>query len=100
MELLLLGVAGCTAIDVVLIMQKKRAQLTNFEVNIAGQRAETEPQRYTAIDIEYVLTGDNIKPRGVEQAIALSEEKYCSVGATLKQPVAIESSYTISDDDS
>ena len=87
MELLLLGVAGCTAIDVVLIMEKKRAKLTRFDVNIVGQRAETEPQRYTALEIEYVLAGENIKPKGVEQAIALSEEKYCSALASLNAGV-------------
>lgn len=87
MQQLLMGVAGCTAIDVVLIMQKKRAKLSNFEVNITGQQAETEPHRYTAIEIEYILTGENIKPKGVEQAIALSEEKYCSALASLNASV-------------
>ncbi len=87
MALLLMGVAGCTAIDVVLIMEKKRARLTGFDVNIVGQRAETEPSRYTAIEIEYVLAGENIKPKGVEQAIALSEEKYCSALASLNASV-------------
>ena len=87
MELLLMGVAGCTAIDVVLIMEKKRAHLTNFEVNITGHKAETEPQRYTDIEIEYVLTGENIKPKGVEQAIALSEDKYCSALASINASV-------------
>ena len=88
MELLLLGVAGCTAIDVVLIMEKKRARLTRFDVNIVGQRAATEPARYTAIEIEYVLAGENIKPKGVEQAITLSEEKYCSALASLNAAVS------------
>ena len=88
MELLLMGVAGCTAIDVVVIMDKKRAQLTRFDVNIKGHRAETEPQRYTDIEIEYVLAGENIRPNGVEQAIALSEEKYCSALASLNASVS------------
>ncbi len=87
MELLLMGVAGCTAIDMVLIMEKKRARLTNFEVNITGKKAEAEPQRYTDIEIEYVLAGENIKPKGVEQAIALSEDKYCSALASLSASV-------------
>lgn len=87
MELLLMGVAGCTAIDVVLIMEKKRARLSRFEVNISGHKAETDPQRYTDIEIEYVLAGENIKPTGVEQAIALSEEKYCSALASINARV-------------
>ena len=63
----------------------KRARLARFDVNIKGQRAETEPARYTALEIEYVLAGENIKPKGVEQAITLSEEKYCSALASCVQ---------------
>ena len=83
MELILMGVAGCTAIDIVLIMQKKRANLTGFEINISGERADEHPRRYTNVDIEYVIYGTGIKPKAVEQAIQLSEEKYCSAMASL-----------------
>jgi putative redox protein len=83
MELLLMGVAGCTAIDIVLIMQKKRANLTGFEINISGERADGYPRRYTHVDVEYVMYGTGITPKAVEQAIRLSEEKYCSAMASL-----------------
>jgi putative redox protein len=87
MELVLMGVAGCTAIDIVLIMQKKRANLTGFEINISGERADEHPRRYTSVDVEYVIYGTGIKPKAVEQAIQLSEEKYCSAIASLNAEV-------------
>jgi len=93
MELLLIGVAGCTAIDVIMIMQKKRADIVDFKVNISGERAEDHPQRYTQIHIEYVLSGRDIKTNAVEQAIQLSETKYCSASASLNAD--IDSTYRI-----
>ncbi len=93
MELVLIGVAGCTAIDVIMIMQKKRADVMNFQVNITGERAADHPKRYTNIHIEYVLSGRDIKPNAVAQAIQLSEEKYCSASASLNAD--IDSSYRI-----
>jgi putative redox protein len=83
MELVLMGLGGCTAVDVISIMRKKRADVTRFEVHLTGQRAEAYPRRYTNIHIEYVLYGRGIKPKAVEQAIRLSEEKYCSAMASL-----------------
>lgn len=93
MELVLIGVAGCTAIDVIMIMQKKRADIIDFKVNISGERADEHPKRYTNIHIEYVLYGRNLKPNAVEQAIQLSEEKYCSASASLNAD--IDSSHRI-----
>jgi putative redox protein len=83
MELLLAGVAGCTGMDIVSIMKKKRAVLSGFSVNIAGEQAEEEPKRFTHIRIEYVLQGKGITAKGVEQAIELSRTKYCSAIASL-----------------
>ena len=93
MQLVLIGVAGCTAIDVVVILKKKRQQLSRFEVMISGEQAEEHPRRYTKIAIAYVLHGNAIKPKAVEQAIALSEEKYCSALASLNAD--FEHSYRI-----
>lgn len=90
-----MGVAGCTAIDVVVIMQKKRVELKKFQVLISGDTAKEDPKRYTNIQIEYVLHGKDIKPKAVEQAIELSETKYCSVMASLNADV--EHSYRIVD---
>jgi putative redox protein len=95
MEMVLMGVAGCTAIDVILVMEKKRIDVTDFQVNISGERAEEHPRRYTHIHIEYVLTGTGIKPSAVERAIQLSEEKYCSAIGSLN--ATFEHSYRIVD---
>jgi putative redox protein len=83
MQMVLIGVAGCTAIDVIMIMKKKRANIARFEVNVTGEMEESYPKRYTLIHIEYVLYGKDIKPKGVEQAIELSEKKFCSARASL-----------------
>lgn len=83
MEMVLMGVAGCTATDVILVMEKKRINVTNFQINITGERAQEHPKRYTHIQIEYVLTGTGISERAVERAIQLSEEKYCSAISSL-----------------
>jgi putative redox protein len=83
MQMMLAGVAGCTAIDVILIMQKKRADITRFLVNITGEQASENPKRFTRIHVEYILHGSGIKAKAVEQAIELSETKYCSALASL-----------------
>ena len=93
MQMVLLGVAGCTAIDVIMIMKKKRANIQRFEVNVTGDTAESYPKRYTHIHIEYVLYGGDIKPKGVEQAIELSEKKFCSAMASMN--AEFEHSYRI-----
>ena len=97
MQLVLIGVAGCIAMDVISILQKKRAAVTDFQVHISGERAEDHPKRYTSIQIEFVLHGQGIKPKAAEQAIELSETKYCSAIASLNANV--ESTYRIVDND-
>ena len=96
MEMVLIGVAGCSAIDVIMIMEKKRAQVTDFQINITGERAEEYPKRYTDIQIEFVLRGKDIKPKAVEQAIQLSETKYCGAMASLN--ATFETIYRIVDE--
>ena len=93
MQLVLMGVAGCTAIDIVVILKKKRVRLSRFEITITGEQAKDNPKRYTKISITYILYGKDIKPQAVEQAIALSEEKYCSAMASLN--AEFEHSYRI-----
>ena len=83
MELMLMGTAGCTAIDVMTILKKKRMKVAGFKINISGERTEEYPRRYTDIHIEYVVHGTEIKPDGVKQAIDLSEKKYCGAMASL-----------------
>jgi putative redox protein len=74
MELMLMGTAGCTAMDVITILKKKRLNVTGFRINISGERAEEYPRRYTDIHIEYVVYGTDLQPDGVNQAIDLSEK--------------------------
>ena len=97
MEMVLMGVAGCTAIDVIHIMKRRRAEVTGFQVNVTGERAEDHPKRYTRILIEYVLEGKGITSKEVERAIKLSTTKYCS--ATASMNAQVETSYRIADKD-
>ena len=95
MQLLLVGLAGCSGIDIVTILQKKKASPTDFKINVRGKRADTFPMVYTDIEVEYLLWGDNLKTRDVEQAIKLSEQKYCSVSIMIGKTANIKSSYKI-----
>ena len=95
MELLLIGMAGCTAYDVMSILEKKRQEVTGLEVNARAERAEEPPRVYTDIEVEYVLRGRDIKPKAVEDAIRLSEEKYCSASVMLGKTARITTSYRI-----
>ena len=97
MQMVLMGVAGCTAIDIVVILKKKRLKMTRFEVMITGDQAQNHPRRYTKISITYMLYGKAIKPKAVEQAITLSETKYCSALASLNAEV--EHTYQIVEDE-
>jgi putative redox protein len=94
-ELILLSLAGCTGSDVVVILQKKKVQLDNFEMNITADVAEEHPQVYTKINLEFIFYGKNIQEKDVERAIELSQTKYCSVTHMLKQAVEITHSYKI-----
>lgn len=87
MQLVLMGTAGCTAVDVLSILKKKRMHVTGFMININGERAEEFPKPYTDIHIEYVVYGTDLNPKGIQQAIDLSEKKYCGAMASLKAKV-------------
>jgi putative redox protein len=95
MELVAIGLAGCTAMDVISILQKKRQEVTAFEVRVSAQRAPEHPKRFTDIEIEYVVTGHNIDPEAVERAVFLSETKYCSAIATMRDCVHFTRRITI-----
>lgn len=96
MELLLVGLAGCTMMDVIEILKKKRQVPVKFTTVVRGnQRIDTYPYWYTEFHVEYHFWGDTLKEKDVEQAIKLSEEKYCSVGGTLSKAGPINSVYHI-----
>ena len=94
-ELLLLALGGCTAHDVVSILQKKRVALDGFEIHITADQRDEYPQVFTKIHLEYVIRGEGIHSQDVERAIELSESKYCSVNAMLRPAVPITRSYRI-----
>jgi putative redox protein len=94
-ELLLLGLAGCTGMDVISILEKKRQQVTGLEVRVHGDRAEEHPKVFTRITVEYVVSGNDVDPAAVTRAVELSEDKYCACMAMLRKAVEIETKITI-----
>ena len=94
-ELLLVALAGCTGMDVISILKKKRQRVVDFEVNVSGDSRNEHPKAWTHMHIEFVVRGHNIDPTAVERAIELSETKYCSVTATLLGNVEITHSTVI-----
>ena len=95
MELVLIALAGCTAMDVISILQKKRQQVTGFEVRVQAKKTEEHPRVFTTASLEYIVTGDEVRVDAVARAVELSKTKYCSVYAMLKQAMPIEFSYRV-----
>lgn len=95
MELLMMAFGGCSGMDVISILRKKKQDVSRFEINVRGEMAEITPHYYTALHIEYVVTGRGISEEAVKRAIELSLEKYCAVGATLGKAAKITHSYRI-----
>ena len=83
MELLLVGLDGCTGMDVISILRKKRQQVTGYAVHVSGIRAEENPMVFVEITVEHIITGYHIQSEAVARAIQLSEERYCGAGAML-----------------
>ena len=95
MELLLVGLAGCTGMDVISILRKKRQDVTGYEVRVRGVRAEEHPMVFVEITVEHVITGHHLQPEAVARAVALSEGRYCGAGATLGKVAHLTHSYRI-----
>jgi putative redox protein len=98
MELVLIGMAGCTAYDVIDILQKKRQSISSLEVQARAERAPEPPRVFTRIEIEYVARGKGLKAKALEDAIRLSKEKYCSASIMLGKTAEITTSYEIEDE--
>ena len=94
-ELLLIALGGCTAVDVISILRKKRQQVTAYHVEVRGTRRAEHPRSFSRMEVRHILHGRNISEKAVAQAIELSETKYCSVAATLRPTAEIVSSYEI-----
>lgn len=98
-DLLLVSLAGCTAYDVVSILEKKRQKLTGLEVRVTGEQDEESPWPFRKIHLHYTFRGKGLKEKAVQDAIELSEEKYCSVSATVRGVAEVTFDYTIIEDE-
>jgi len=97
-ELLLVALGSCTAVDVIGILQKKREMVSDYRVEVRGTRRENHPRSFEHIEVKHIVRGKGISPRSVAQAIELSETKYCSVAAALRPTARITSTYEIIED--
>jgi len=99
MELMALSMAGCTAMDVISILRKKRQDVTGFEVRVDAPRADEHPRVFTSATIEYLVTGHNVDESAVRRAIELTSERYCPAQAMLGQVMPIDLRYQIFEED-
>ncbi len=97
MEMLLVGLAGCTGMDVLSILRKKRQDVTAYEVHVQGIRADNHPKMFVEINVEHRVTGHNIQAAAVARAIELSETRYCGASAMLGKVARIKNTYRIID---
>lgn len=94
-EMLLVAVAACSAADVVSILKKKRQDVTEYRVEIEGTRAAEHPRKFTSFHLNHIVHGRSVSAKAVEDAILLSDTKYCSVAATVRPTAEITTSYEI-----
>ena len=97
LEMLLVAVAGCTAMDVISILLKKRQDVTDYNVEIVGTRADDHPRKFTGFHIHHIVYGRGVSEKAVADAIKLSDTTYCSVAATVRPTATITTSYEIID---
>jgi putative redox protein len=95
MELLMIALGGCTAVDVISILRKKREHVSSYQVQVRGKRRDDHPRSFQQLQVHHIVRGDNVSEQAVIKAIELSETKYCSVAATLRPTAEIISSYEI-----
>jgi putative redox protein len=95
MDMLVIGLAGCTGMDVISILTKMRQPVTGLAISVHGVRVDEHPQVFQTITVEYTFTGQHLNAESVARAIELSETKYCSVSATLRPTAHITSSFRI-----
>ena len=95
MEMMLMGLGGCSAFDVVMILEKSREKVTACEVSLEAERADEDPKVFTKVKLIYTLKGENLKPAAVERAIKLSAEKYCSASKMFEKTAVIEHEWHI-----
>src|SRR6266550_7637630 len=99
MELVLLALGSCTGVDVISILKKKRQQVTDYRIEVSGERREEFPRSYTRLNVKHIVRGRGVSDQAVASAIELSDTKYCSVAATLRGSAEIVTSYEIVEED-
>jgi len=99
MELLLLALGSCTGVDVISILKKKRQQVTDYRIEVRGERRKDFPRSYTRLEVKHIVRGRDLSEQAVARAIELSDTKYCSVAATLRGSAEIVSSFEIVEDE-
>jgi len=99
MELLLLGMGGCTSFDVMQMLQKGRQQVTDCVAEITAERVDTVPKVFSSIHVHFVVTGKDLKTSAVERAVKLSAEKYCSASIMLEKAVTITHDFEVVESD-
>ena len=95
MELVLLALGSCTGVDVISILKKKRQLVTDYRIEVNGERRDEHPRSYTRLFVKHIVRGHGVSEQAVAQAIELSDQKYCSVAATLRGSAEIVTSYEI-----
>ena len=99
MEMLLLGLGGCTTFDVIMILKKSRQNVSDCEVEISAERADDEPKVFTKIHVHFIVSGKDLKEKQVERAVSLSAEKYCSASIMLGKTAEITHDFKIIETD-
>jgi len=100
MELLLVALGSCTGVDVISILKKQRQHVTDYRIEVSGERRADFPRSYTRLHVKHIVRGRGVSEPAVARAIELSDTKYCSVAATLRGSAEIITSYEVIEDDS
>jgi putative redox protein len=95
LEMLLVSVAACTAADVISILEKKRQDVTAYDVHVSGTRVDEHPRKFTAFHVHHIVQGRSVSEKAVADAVALSDQKYCSVAATVRPTAEITTSFEV-----
>ena len=97
-EMLLMGAAGCMGMDIVSVLQKKRQDVESIDVEVTGHQPDDYPKPFQIVELAFTVKGNNVDPKAVERAIALSRDKYCVVGQTLQNVVELKTSFTVEEE--
>ncbi len=98
MELFLLGVGGCSGMDIISMLQKMRQNVTSYQINVRGEQTEEHPTVYTSVTVEHVVRGKGISEEAVKRAVKLSRDKYCPAAATLEKTGPVTFTYRVEEE--